>query len=112
MDWWVSGRYKKRPTRRYAGTFADVDHWMEDDHFQQVLEVMRWAAFELIGDQRAGGVSTNNFGQAHYSGQYARAMDAMNDMAKHEGIELGDIQIYPSESLVSATNVRPTFWGF
>lgn len=106
----VSGQYKKKPPTLTLANFAGTEHWMDDDHFQRVLQVMKWAAWDILGDERAGSVQMTN-GMAVYTGQLAKAMQAIEDMAKHEGLERGDLAISPSEPLVTPSFSRYQLWG-
>lgn len=97
--WKIDGVYKKRPplvtAQNYTATLLPFD----DLYFQVWLEVLRWAAFSAMGDQRAGAAMQGPSGAVQYSGQLATAMSFIHAMAANEGFNLGNSTVAPSEPL-------------
>jgi len=97
--WKIDGTYKKRPTLVTSANYTATELPFDDLYFQVWLEVLRWAAFSSVGDQRAGAATKNANGSVSYSGQLATAMAFINQMADNEGFNLGDTSVSPSEAL-------------
>lgn len=110
-DYMVCGEYKIRPTKVTATTLATTTLPFDDVYFQVWVDVMKWAILNFGGDPRAGEVSVQN-GQTIYTGQLARAIAAIDEMATHEGLELGDPVIAPAEPLITPSGIGGGPWGF
>ena len=97
--WKIDGVYKKRPmlltSTNYTATILPFD----DLYFQVWIEVLRWASFSAVGDQRAGQAVQRGNGSVQYTGQLANAMAFIQAMAANEGFNLGDTTVAPSEGL-------------
>ena len=97
--WKIDGVYKKRPTLVTATNYTSTVLPFDDLYFQVWIEVLRWASFSAIGDQRAGQAMQRPNGSIQYTGQLANAMAAISAMASNEGFNLGDTTVAPSEGL-------------
>jgi len=97
--WKIDGTYKKRPALVTATNYTSTALPFDDLYFQVWLEVLRWAGFSAVGDQRAGAAVVRPNGSVQYSGQLATAMAFINGMAANEGFNLGDTSVAPSEGL-------------
>lgn len=100
----ITGEYKKRPPRVGATNLFTTLLPFDDMYMQAMVEAMKWAAYNFAGDQRAGEVGFN-MGHEVFSGQLAKAMQAIDEMARNEGLEGGDPAISPAEPLVSHLNI-------
>ncbi len=98
-EWCIQGDYKKRPTKITAANLSSTLLPFDDLYLSNMIEVFKWAAWQMAGDQRAGGVQVNSSGNAVFTGQYANAQEAIYKMAENEGFELGDVNIAPREPL-------------
>lgn len=96
-DYIIDGSYKKRPTKIVNSTLETVIP-LDDIHEKMFIEGMKWAAFEIAGDPRAGEAQVQS-GMTSYSGQLAKFHREMDLSAQMEGLELGDPAISPSEPL-------------
>lgn len=101
----IDGTYKKRPTLITASNYTSTTLPFDDLYFQVWLEVLRWAAFSAVGDQRAGSAVKTPQGGVNYSGQLSIAMAAIYSMAENEGFNLGDTTVAPSEALSIGGNL-------
>ncbi len=106
--WKIDGVYKKRPTLVTAQNYTATLLPFDDLYFQVWLEVLRWAAFSAMGEQRAGAAMQLPNGSIQYSGQLATAMSFIHAMAANEGFNLGNSTVAPSESLSVGGN---GWWG-
>jgi hypothetical protein len=104
-DWVITGTYKKLPEKLTPSSFSATNIPWDDLHYQRFCEVLRWAAWSLVGDQRAGEVQHSKGGGVGYSGARAKAEVAILEMAENEGLEMGDPFISPQSGLVSG------IWG-
>lgn len=110
-DWCIQGVYKNRPTKLTAANMSSTLLPFDDLYFSNMLAVYKWAGYVMAGDQRAGGIQTNKQGNSVYTGAYAEAHDAIDRMAMTEGVELGDVNIAPSEAL-AITSMNTGFGPF
>lgn len=99
-EWIVCGTYKKQPPKVTPQTLGSTLIPFDDMHYQRFCEVLRWAAWNLCGDQRAGEVDYARGGGAAYRGQRAKAEIAIREMAEAEGLERGSMQIAPEHGLL------------
>lgn len=102
-DWIVCGTYKKTPPKVTSSNMGSVLIPFDDSHYQRFCEVLRWAAWNLVGDPRAGEVDFAKGGGAAFRGQRAKAEVAIQEMAESEGLEQGTGQISPEQGLVHST---------
>jgi hypothetical protein len=79
-------------------------------YFNAWVETMKFHGMNIAGDPRAGEMQSAN-GQTNYTGQLAKAHFFIDQMAKAEGLELGDPVIAPNEPLVSGGPYRPNMFG-
>lgn len=105
-DWVIEGTYKKKPTKIIPSALSSTLIPWDDLYFQDFLAVLKWAAYETAGDQRAGEAQYSG-GNVAYTGALAKAMAAIDLQAEYEGLNLGDPTIAPSEPLVI-----PNSYGF
>lgn len=110
-NWIIEGTYKKRPTKLTATTISSTLLPFDDMYLNNMVEVFKWAGWQLSGDPRAGGIQKQKNGSVVYTGQYAIAMEAIDAMAANESLELGDIQISPQEQL-APTSMNGGFGGY
>jgi len=104
-DYAIAGQYKKVTPKVTSSTLSSTFLPFSDDYLFNMAEVFKWAAWHAAGDPRAGGVTSNNHGMTQYTGQYAAAQEAIDQMAETEGFELGDVALAPKESLaITSTN--------
>lgn len=109
-DYMVEGEYKIKPAKITAANLANTLLPFDDIYFQVWVEVMKWQAFVLDNDPRAGAITVAN-GQTTYTGQAAVAQQKLEEMASNEGLELGDPVIAPAEPLVTNGPYRPNMFG-
>jgi hypothetical protein len=92
----INGEYQTNPTKITA---LNQQLWFQDHVlFGAFVEGLKYYAYQLADDLRAGGVQTIENGQPVYAGQMAQWFAAMNDAAKAEdfpGIETA----FPAETL-------------
>jgi hypothetical protein len=96
-DWMIGGTYKKEPARVTNGTLAGSTPFA-DDFLEALLQGIKWAAFDLAGDQRAGGTQVQDNFKVH-TGQYGNFMAAIAEIAGDYGLDDGDHKVSPSEPL-------------
>lgn len=109
----IEGTYKCLPTKILPTTLTTTIP-TKDDLIQMWIEGMKWAAFTFAGDQKAGQVQKQG-GNTMCSGQLAIFMQTMDECAQNEGLELGDVNISPSEPLANTYNTSgySVFgWGY
>jgi hypothetical protein len=94
----IDGVYKKNPTKVTSSTIHSTLLPFDDRYLETWIEVMRWASWTLQGNPQAGGVVMAN-GQKSFSGQLARAEEAMAAMASDAGLFLGDALVQPDPEL-------------
>jgi len=109
-QWIVTGTYKRKPPRVTAENYNTTLLPFDDMYLYNFLEVMKWAAFNLSGDPRAGEIAADKNGNYRATGQCAKAIAALADMAANEGLELGDPAIAPAEGLVGNGNYLFSQW--
>jgi len=110
-DYCVSGEYKIKPTKITAANIASTLLPFDDVYFQTWVEVLKWASLNIAGDPRAGDVNYTN-GQKVASGQLAKAYAAIDEMARTENLEGGDVTISPSEPLINMNRLWPAGLGW
>ncbi len=103
-DYQIDGTYKKRPTKITNDIIPSTLLPFDDIYINTMVQALKWAALDLAGDPRAGTVQMQA-GNAVHTGQLALFLDSLDQMAIHEGLNLGDTYRFPSEALVSPTNV-------
>jgi hypothetical protein len=111
-NWQIEGTYKKLATR-ITPTTLTTPLPTKDDLLHMWIEGIKWAAFSLAGDAKAGSVQKQD-GSTILTGQLAVFYQAMDSMAANEGLELGDNYIHPGEPLVSGMygNTFSIYTGF
>jgi hypothetical protein len=97
-EWFVEGTYKARPAKITNATLNTILPF-DDMYFNVMVEAIRWAFLMLSGSPQAGQVQMQS-GQIIYSGQLATVMAAIEQMATQEGVNNGDVRIYPESALV------------
>ncbi len=107
-DWIVKGEYKKTPVKVTADTLSSTFLPFDDIYFYNLVEVFKWAAWQSVGDQRAGGIQMNKSGAAVFTGQFAVAHEAIDAMASDEGLNLGPTYFAPASPL-AVTSMGPSF---
>lgn len=95
-QWLVEGTYKKRPVQITQGTLNTLLPF-DDLYIQVWLDAMIYAYRKLQGAE-SGDVTYQN-GNRVYTGQLAKAMAAIEEMACQEGIQGGEYTIAPAEPL-------------
>ncbi len=100
-NWLIEGTYKKIPPKLVSSTYAVQPLFSEDMYFSVWVAALKWAFKDISG--------ANDAPQA-----YAMAQQAILKMAENEGLNLGQTDFYPSESLADryANNLIPGVWGF
>lgn len=101
-DYQIEGTYKTLTTKIYPTTITTTIP-TKDDLITMWIEGMKWAAYFFAGDPKQGQIQLQQ-GQPVYSGQLASFMQSMEECAMNEGLELGDINISPSEPLANTYN--------
>lgn len=104
----IQGTYKKQSPKVTADTLSSTLLPFDDLYFSNLVEVFKWSGWKFAGDPRAGGVQASKGGGTQFTGQFAVAYAAIEDMAENEGLEGGDPYIAPAEPLY--TTYR-NFWG-
>lgn len=90
----ITGTYKKEPTKVTAANYTNTYLPFEDIYLEVWLEGLKWAFWNLQGDQRA-------------MDQYGLFRIAIEQMASNEGLELADPILAPREGLVGYTSGYP-----
>lgn len=103
----ISGEYKKRPVKVSANSLASTLLPFDDIYVQVMVEAVKWAALNSAGDPRAGEVGMQR-GVPVFSGQLAKMLAAIEEMAQNEGLEGGDPIVKPAEPLVTPSM---GWWG-
>lgn len=96
-NYFLSGIYKKLPTKITSSTLNTLLPF-DDIYFQVWLETMRWAAFSVLGDPKAGTNQSGN-GQRFTTGQLATCEAMIDQMAEDQGINSGEVAVAPSEPI-------------
>jgi len=96
----MEGVYKKRPTKITTATLNTLLPF-DDLYIRAFLEAMRWAAYDLNQDPRAGATQSSN-GATVETGQLAIMNNAIDWMAQDQGLNDGNIAISPAEPLVGS----------
>jgi len=99
----VQGTYKKRPTKVLASTLLSTALPFDDIYFDVWVEALKWAAWQIAGDPRAGQVIHVKGQGSQYTGQLALCLERIAGMASAEGLELGAPAIAPREALAGPT---------
>lgn len=92
----IEGTYKTVATKITPATLTNTLP-TKDDLIQMWIEGIRWAAFNFAGDQKTGQ-------------QLQIFMLSMEECAKNEGLELGDVNLSPSEPLACTYNNSGMNW--
>lgn len=108
-NYFVTGTYKATAPIISASTINTTLPW-SDQYLNTYIAVFRWAAYEAMGDQRAGGIQMSG-GQKYYSGQFAAAMEGIDSMAAWEGVNDGDPVIAPRHALVGNAGTLNFPWN-
>lgn len=95
----VDGKYKKRPAVLTETTLPQATILFDDLYLWVHIEAVKWAYMVLSNSQRANGVQKQGK-TTGLSGQYAVMMEAIEWMARKEGMETGQAIMAPRESLV------------
>jgi hypothetical protein len=93
----IDGKYKIRPTKLASSVLHSTLLPFDDVYMNVWVETAKWAAWNLAGNPMAGEVAYSSRG-ASYSGQLAKAIHAIDEMASDAGLILGDAVITPSEA--------------
>lgn len=112
-DWVIEGTYKKKPIKITPATLMNTLIPWDDVYFDVFCCALKWAMWDIQGDQRAGQVQLTKGGAVNYTGQMAILHDKLNGMAADENLNLGHSVISPSQPLVgsplSITYYPPSF---
>jgi hypothetical protein len=103
----VEGTYKKNAPKITNATL-DTPLPFDDEHIGVFTTGLRWAAWELSGDPRAGQVQEQN-GAVVVTGQLGKFVNEVNGMAEEYGLNDGDQNIAPAYPLVDQGLYTP--WG-
>lgn len=103
-DYMVDGTYKKRPNKVTADIMAATPLIWDDVYLNTFIETLKWAAFSTSGDPRAGETKLEA-GHVAYTGQMAIMYDSIDNMAVHEGQNLGNTMAVPSEPLCAPAGI-------
>jgi hypothetical protein len=95
--WFVAGNYKIEPTSVTNNTLAS-NIPLADDFLETFIQGIKWAAFDMAGDQRAGGTQVQDRFKVH-TGQYGVFQAAILAQAMEYGLDDGDPKVAPSEPL-------------
>lgn len=95
--WFISGQYKKRPTKILPTTLNSTIP-LDDEYLEIFREGILWAAMKLAKDPRAGEINYQG-GFTQITGQMAAFYHTMDKFAAQESVEQGDQFISPSEAL-------------
>lgn len=99
----VQGTYKRRPLKVLASQLPSAILPFDDIYFDVWVEALKWAAWQVAGDPRAGGVIHVKGQGSQYNGQIALCLDRIAGMAASEGLELGAPILAPREPLTGPT---------
>lgn len=97
-NYYVESSYKTSPTQ-VDSSYQTTNIPSKDHQAQMWIDTVRAMYFKIIGDPKAGEVKYAN-GQAVYTGLLAQAMASVKEEAMNEGLDMGDPNIAPSESLI------------
>jgi len=95
----ITGTYKIRPPKIAANAIDSTLLPFDDMFFEMFTETMKYVAYTLDNDPRAGQISAVN-GQINATGQAAVAKGLIDWAASCEGLEMGEPEISPQEALV------------
>jgi hypothetical protein len=109
VTYFVAGTYKNLPPLVTASTLTTILPF-DDVYFEMWVETMKWVAFQLDNDPRAGQITVQD-DQVQATGQAATMISLIMWAASREGIELGDSTFSPSEPLVTSGNYAPGMLG-
>lgn len=99
-NWWITGIYKKRPTKITGANASSTTFPLDDDYFPLYVEAVRWKFWQLLGDPRAGSIQVFGTGARQYSGQASIVHDLLSQAVEGEHAAAGPDQIYPEGSLM------------
>lgn len=107
----IGGTYKNRLARVTAADMKTATLPLDDNYFEMFVETMKYIAYVMDGDQRAGQITINNRGEFTTTGQAGVAKALIDWAASCEGLEMGDPEISPSEPLVVSGQWAPGLYG-
>lgn len=97
-NYYVESTYKTLPTA-VTSTYQTTTLPSQDHQVQMWVDAVRAMYYKVIGDPKAGEIRYSN-GQMVYTGALATAMASIKEEAMNEGLDMGDPNIAPSESLL------------
>lgn len=92
----IDGKYKKRATKLVAADLHSTLMPFDDKYLGMWVDVAKWAAWDIAGNPQAGEVTYSSRGK-QFTGQLAKAMSAIDEMASDAGLLLGDDVVTPVE---------------
>ena len=95
----IFGNYKTLPTRILTTTYDSVAPPTGENNIEMWLAAVKWAYAEEVGDKDAGEVQVVGRSRV-YTGKLAKAMAMIQEIATNEGLNQGNHEISPSESMV------------
>lgn len=104
-NYMIDGKYKRNPTKVTATTISSTTVPFDDKYLNVWLEGLKWAAWNTVGDPKAGEIQLMPGGQWVATGQYAKFLGRVDEMAAREGIELGPTPLAPGEPLVNPSGL-------
>lgn len=107
-NWVVNGTYKTNAPKVTPATYSGTLLPFDDSEFFHLMEVFKWKGMELAG-MNAGEIVRSGAG-IQASGQAAKAIAAVEEMAANQGLLDGDTHIHPSGPLVSNYGPGWTSW--
>jgi hypothetical protein len=103
----VEGTYKKNAPK-IVSSGLDTKLPFDDEHVEVFIDGVKWAAWKLASDPRAGQVQEQN-GIVILTGQMGQFANAINNMAAEYGLNDGDQNVAPAYPLVDQGLYTP--WG-
>jgi hypothetical protein len=94
----IEGTYKKQPTKLTGSVLMTQKPFTDDQYIGMWIEATKWAGWNLLGDERAGGTQVQTNFDVH-TGQKAIMIYAIREVAADLGLEDGDPQIAPREGI-------------
>lgn len=110
-DYMIEGDYKCRPVKVLASTLSSTLLPIDDVYLDVWLEGLKWAAWTVSGDERAGQLVKNG-PVVVATGQYGKFLAKIDEMADSEGLDLGTPPLAPAESLVLPTGAFRSALGW
>jgi len=95
----VTGSYKKRPTKITNANYTQTIIPWDDIYFSVFVETVRWKMMALTGSERAGQVQRLPDRSYQAQGQAAIAMAAISEMADREELAGGVSGLSPESNL-------------